>query len=53
MGSDPICLVFLKDEIRTQTHREERPCEDTGGSQPSTGERERPQENLTLLIPRP
>ena len=43
VGSNPVGRVSLQEEIRTQTHAEERPCEDTGRRQISTCQGGRPQ----------
>ena len=40
VGPNPIGLVSLKEEIRTQTYTEGQPCEDTGRRWPSTLRRE-------------
>ena len=50
VGPHPIWPVSLSEkEIKTQTHTEERPCEDTGWRQPSASQGERPQRKPTLL----
>ena len=52
MGPDPIGWVSLQEEeIRTQTHTEGRPCEDTGRRRPSTWQAERPREEPALPTP--
>ena len=43
VGSNPVGCVSLQEEIRIQTHKEERPCEDTGRRWTSTHKGGRPQ----------
>lgn len=43
--------LIRKEEIRTQTHTKERPCEDIGRRQPSVSQGERLQQKPTPMTP--